>query len=254
MLYKALKCPFLKKEPDKPQGFLRLFWQSNCLLGFVSMVVGFLGGCVHGSQSAPTVDPYEDMNRAIFSFNQTIDKGVYRPVAKTYDVLTPYFVKKGLRNFFSNVEQVTVILNDVLQFNLPWLMSDISGFVLNTTLGIGGLFDVAHMAGLQKHPQDFGLTLAKWGVRTSPYLQVPFLGPFTFRDLIGSTVDTFPLYPWTYVGPTWVAYGIRGYELIDLRARLLSTDKLIDQAFDPYLFVRDAYLQNRKAKVDSVIN
>lgn len=213
----------------------------------------FLMGCASTWQPKTPEDPYESYNRAVFAFNLRVDRYVYRPVAKTYDTLTPVFVQNRIRNFFSNAEQPRAIVNDLLQVNMPWMVSDIGRFLVNTTLGVVGLFDPATPLGMKKRTQDFGLTLAVWGVRESPYFIFPFLPPSTARDFLGTGVDTFsPV--WFYIGPQWVGYTAAGLDFVQQRARLLPLDKAVDQAFDPYIFVRDSYLQNRKSKVRIVLN
>lgn len=215
------------------------------------LATAIVAGCASNPQND---DPYESYNRKIFKFNLGVDKHVYRPAAKMYDKLTPHFAQRGITNFFYNVDQVPTMANDLLQANLPWFFHDVGRFVINTTLGIGGLIDVAKNVGLERHDQDFGLTLAKWGVRESPYLMVPFFAPYTARDFFGSFVDYYGLSVWPYVRPVWAQYAAYMLNLTEERAALLPMDKLIDQAFDPYVFVRDSYLQNRRAKIQKVLN
>lgn len=211
-------------------------------------------GCASARHPTNPQDPYESYNRKVFKFNMKVDKYVYRPVAKTYDTILPGPAKRGVTNFFENVSLVPSIINDMLQANVPWAASDTGRLVVNTTLGIGGLFDVASHMGLKKHDQDFGLTLAKWGVRKSPYLMVPFLPPTTARDLLGTTVNYSVLSVWPYIRPAWIPWAAYGLDLINTRASFLSANELIDQAFDPYLFVRDAYLQSRQIKIEKVLH
>lgn len=196
-------------------------------------------------------DPYESYNRKVFKFNQRVDKVIYRPVAVVYTTVMPKFARHGIGNFLSNVGEVPTIGNDILQANPLWALSDVGRLVVNTTLGIGGLFDVATRAGLEKHNQDFGLTMAKWGYTQSSYLMIPFLPPLTVRDLIGTGGD-YGMSVWTYVRPGWIGWTAYGVTLVDKRASFLDSDKLVDQAFDPYIFVRDAYLQNRQHNIDKI--
>lgn len=211
-------------------------------------------GCASTWNPKDPKDPYENYNRKVFAFNLSVDRHVYRPIARGYDAITPKPVQKSVANFFNNVDQVPTIANDLLQLNIPWTFQDVGRLVVNTTLGIGGLFDVAKHMGLERHSQDFGLTLAKWGVRESPYLMVPFFAPSTARDFTASFVDYYGLSIWPYVDPQWLSYSLYGVNLVELRAALLPTDKLIDEAFDPYVFMRDAYLQNREGKIQKVLN
>ncbi len=220
----------------------------------IPLTLCFLTGCASTWQPKTPEDPYESYNRAVFAFNLSVDRHVYRPIAKGYDFITPVFVQNRIQNFFSNINQIPVIANDLLQINPSWMFSDIGRLLVNSTLGLGGLFDPATPIGMKKHNQDFGLTMAVWGVRESPYFLLPFLPPSTARDFLTLPVDGYLLSVWTYVDPEWVRYSARGLDFIQMRARLLSADKAVDQAFDPYLFVRDYYLQNRKAKIQRVLH
>jgi phospholipid-binding lipoprotein MlaA len=213
-----------------------------------------LSGCASVAHPNDPQDPYESYNRKVFKFNLTVDRYIYRPIAKGYKAITPQFVRTGVRNFFSNVGLLPDIGNDLLQGNGVWALSDGWRFLINTTVGIGGLFDVAKHVGLPKHNQDFGLTMAKWGVKESPYFVFPFLPPGTTRDFFGVNVVGYATSPLTYVQPDWVSYSAKALDMVDQRAGLLPTDKLVDQAFDPYIFVRDAYLQNRAAKIEAVVH
>jgi len=222
---------------------------------FISIVTAsLLAGCASAWHPKTPADPYESYNRAVFAFNLGVDRHVYRPVARGYDFITPYFMQDRIRNFFSNVNQVPIIANDLLQVNASWTVSDVGRLLVNSTLGLGGLFDPATPLGMTKHNQDFGLTMAVWGMRESPYFVFPFLPPGTTRDFFGTLVDGYAFSVWAYVQPNWVGYSARGLDFVQQRAKLLSADKSVDQAFDPYLFVRDYYLQNRKAKIQKVLH
>jgi phospholipid-binding lipoprotein MlaA len=226
------------------------------LLRAVSSLIAtsLLSGCASAWHPKTPEDPYESYNRAVFAFNLGVDRHVYRPIARGYNFITPNFVQDRIRNFFSNVNQLPVIANDLLQANAPWTVSDLGRLVVNTTLGLGGLFDPATPLGMKKHNQDFGLTMAVWGVRESPYFLFPFLPPSTARDFFGSSLDGYAFSVWTYIHPEWIGYTARGLDFVQLRAKLLSADKAVDQAFDPYIFVRDYYLQSRKAKIHTVLH
>lgn len=198
------------------------------------------------------VDPLEPVNRKIFCFNMALDRGLFRPIAKAYDKVVPAPIACGIGNFFDNIDDVTNVANNILQLKFLDAWSDVWRIAFNTTLGIGGLFDVATCAGLPKHHQDFGLTLARYGYAHSIYLMIPFFGPSTVRDTIGWTVDWRYLSVWPYIEPKELRYGLYGLRLIHKRALLLCADKLIDEAIDPYVFVRDAYLQKRDSEVKCV--
>lgn len=215
---------------------------------FIAIVLLFLTACATVSQP----DPYESYNRKVFKFNMGVDKYIYRPVAKAYDTITPNYLQHGIANFFSNIYQVPTIANDILQANPGWALSDIMRLVVNTTFGIGGLMDVAKPLGLEPHDQSFGLTLARWGYTDSPYFIFPFLPPATLRDLVGLGVDSTVFSIWPYIHPRWYSYAAAGVTLVIARAQLLPSDQLIYEALDPYVFVRDVYLQRIKVRIEKV--
>lgn len=222
----------------------------------VSLAATVLAGVlISGCASAPNpdADPYQKFNRKMFKFNDVIDKAVYRPLAKTYEFVLPKFVRRGVHNVIGNVNQVPIIVNDTLQLNIPLAMQDLGRLAVNTTLGIGGWFDVAKHMGAPRHDQDFGITLALWGWKDSNYLLLPFFPVGTPRDLIGLYVDYTYLLPWAYINDTWATYAIYGVIFVDKRASFLSADKLIGESFDPYIFVRDAYMQNRRKQIAAMM-
>lgn len=193
-------------------------------------------------------DPLETLNRATYQFNDVFDSYLLRPVARGYQKITPRPVRKGVTNFFRNLLTPVDIANNLLQAKFVPALSDTGRLLLNTTLGVGGIFDPATEAGLAVHDEDFGQTLAVWGVPAGPYVVLPFLGPSTLRD-------AFALYPDSQLTP-FVQYhdsSVTDKALIlyaiNTRERLLSTDRAVASAFDPYIFVREAYLQNRQYKI-----
>ena len=204
-----------------------------------------LGGCATYPAGHPINDPWENYNRAMYKFNDTVDRYALKPVAKGYRFITPNFIEKGISNFFSNIDDVTVTINDLLQGKFAQAAQDGWRFLLNSTIGLGGLFDVATPLGLEKHHEDFGQTLGKWGVAEGPYIVLPFLGPATVRSGGGRIVD-FASDPLTYVSPDWARLSLVGGEMVNQRAALLEASALLDSAFDPYVFLRDAYVQNRR--------
>jgi phospholipid-binding lipoprotein MlaA len=193
-------------------------------------------------------DPWERMNRATYAFNDKFDKSIFRPVARGYRTAVPHVVQTGIRNAFDNVDTTITVANDLLQGQFTGLVHDTSRLLVNTVLGIGGLFDPATAMGLEKSDRDFGQTLGKWGVHAGPYLVLPFLGPSDVRDTFGRVGDTYST-PRTYISNTYWNYGSWTLEKIDWRSRLLDSDHLLDSAYDPYAFLRNAYLQNRAFKV-----
>jgi len=192
-------------------------------------------------------DPWERMNRATYRFNDKFDRAIARPVARTYR-RSPQFVQTGIRNLFDNIDTTIVMVNDLLQGQLRPFVSDTGRLLLNTTLGIGGLLDPATAAGLDKNDRDFGQTLGKWGMKTGPYVVLPFLGPCDARDTAGKVADTLSTAR-TYIHNSYWNYGLYLLEKTDARARLLSSDQALDSAYDPYAFLRNAYLQYRDFKV-----
>lgn len=196
-------------------------------------------------------DPYEDFNRHAFKLNEGLDKAVFKPVATVYKTVLPWPVTKGVNNFFSNLSDVPTVINDLLQAKFYQAASDTWRFVINSTVGILGLIDVASKIGLEKHHQDFGLTLAVWGYKNSAYLVLPIFGPSTVRDGIAFPVNQsyFNVYPYIY--PVTTRNTLYALNLINTRAQLLEVDKLINQAaFDRYTFERNAYLQRRKYQLE----
>jgi phospholipid-binding lipoprotein MlaA len=204
-------------------------------------------GCAHAPPDDPS-DPLEPVNRAVYKFNETADYFVLRPVAKGYDKVTPQPVRTGVRNFFGNLTYPTVVVNDLLQLKVVQAGRDLARFVLNSTFGLLGVFDVATPGGLPPNSEDFGQTLGYWGLGEGMYLMLPFLGPSNGRDLIGRTVDSFTN-PGFYYDRAEVTVPLGVLNLVDQRASLLPADKFLAQQLDRYVFIRTIYLQGRQAKV-----
>jgi phospholipid-binding lipoprotein MlaA len=201
-----------------------------------------------GSKPDPR-DRFERVNRSIYSFNSTMDRVVARPVAKAYVSATPAPVRTGVSNFFSNLGYTKVMLNDLLQGKVGQFFSDTARLAVNTTIGIGGLFDPASQLGLAAHDEDFGQTLGKWGVPPGPFVMLPLLGPSTVRDSLGLVADRFSE-PDTYLVDSWHGrIGLTVGSLLDSRASLLGTDEMLSSAYDQYAFLRNAYLQRRAFQV-----
>lgn len=220
----------------------------RCLrLGAVSVAVVLGAGCAHSPPGDPQ-DPLEPVNRQIYRFNDTLDRYAARPVAKAYRDYTPSPVRRGVGNFFSNVRYPITIVNSYLQGKFHDGTSDLARFVVNTTVGFVGLVDVATPLGLEEHDEDFGQTLGVWGLGQGVYLMLPVLGPSTGRDLAGDGVDQFTN-PLNLVDDTATRFALQAAYLIDLRAGFLGFDRSVRNAFDPYIFVRTAYLENRLGEV-----
>lgn len=211
----------------------------------VLVLTGLVSGCAH--QNAR--DPLEPLNRGIYAFNDAIDTVLMKPVATGYQAVLPQFVRTGVSNFFSNLDDVTVIVNGILQLKLPQALSDTGRLLINTTIGVLGLVDVATHLGLEKHNEDFGQTLGYWGVGNGPYLVLPFFGPSSFRDGVGRWVDmkTDPVRWEDHIRTRNQFLVLRA---INTRANLLDSEKVLDAAaIDRYAFLRDAYLQRRRSLV-----
>nr|WP_315216035.1 VacJ family lipoprotein [uncultured Duganella sp.] len=217
------------------------FRQAALALGATLM----LAGCAGPNPR----DPYESYNRAVFSFNDTVDTYALKPVATVYRDVTPSFVQTGVGNFFGNLGDAWTAVNNLLQGKGEAGMTDVTRFALNSTLGILGLFDIASEAGLQKHKEDFGQTLGTWGVSSGPYLMLPLLGPSTVRDTVALPAD-FAGNIWSYKTPVYLRNIGTGVNLVDTRASLLdATSMLEDAALDRYEFIRDGYLQRRESLI-----
>lgn len=188
-------------------------------------------------------DPWESWNKRVFQFNEHLDTIVMRPVATSYVRLVPPVVRRGVSNVFGNMLDVTVLLNNVLQLKFMDAASDGGRILLNTTVGIGGLVDVATEAGLERHDEDFGQTLGKWGVGPGPYMVLPLFGPSNVRDSFGFFTDTFTN-PITYNDNPALRNSAMVLQQVDIRVAVLVVDSLM--MGDKYLFTREAYLQQRE--------
>lgn len=206
---------------------------------------------ISGLAAAPVSandDRLENLNRKVFYINDRLDHYALRPAAVTYKALMPNPLEKGIENVFSNLNEVTNVVNDILQGKFSQAAHDSGRFLINTTLGLGGLFDVAQRAGLEKSDgEDFGQTLAVWGVGEGPYLMLPLMGPSTLRDAPSKFVDSITS-PFSYVDDVSARNTARGVDLLTTRAGLLEVDRVISG--DKYLFVRDVYLQRNRYLVN----
>jgi phospholipid-binding lipoprotein MlaA len=219
----------------------RLRLVSMCAI--ISLVM--LGGCATTGSGDPR-DPLEPVNRAVYTFNDGVDTVLMKPLAEVYQGVVPPVVRTGVSNVFSNLNDVIVALNNLLQGKIGAAFSDISRIMVNTTVGILGIIDVATDLGIEKNDEDFGQTLGYWGVGDGPYLVVPFIGPSTIRDFTGRIVD-WETDPTSYIDPTRDRNAVQGFRLVTRRAELLSASKVLEvAALDEYEFLRDAYLQRRR--------
>lgn len=208
----------------------------------VMAAAGLLGGC---ATSGNPKDPIEGFNRAMYGFNEVVDKAVIKPVAQGYDAVLPSPVRTGVTNFFGNIADFFIGVNNLLQGKPDQAASDLGRVLVNSTVGILGIFDVATSAGLEKHEEDFGQTFGRWGVGDGAYVVLPFFGPRTVRDTAGLVVDVAadPVGNIDHVPTRNTLLALR---IVDTRADLLPADKVIEEAaLDKYAYVRDGYLQRR---------
>lgn len=215
----------------------------------VVVLVGIaLSGCAsQAQQEINPDDPWEGFNRRVFVFNDTLDRYALKPIAQGYDVITPDPLQRGVGNFFSNLGEVRTIFNSLLQWK--WANAGVSSgrFLLNSTLGLGGFLDPATELGWNVNDEDFGQTLAAWGVGEGPYVVLPFLGGRTLRHAGGLPADMYTS-PQHYIDDEMTRYGLYALELISFRASVLDQEQLIRG--DRYSFLRDAYLQRRRFEVN----
>jgi len=186
------------------------------------------------------------MNRGIYAFNDTLDRYAVKPAAKGYKAVTPNWIRARLGQFFLNLGYPATMINQLLQGKPALFAQDTGRFITNTTLGLAGFFDVADRMGMPAHEEDFGQTLAVWGVPSGPYFVLPFYGPSTARDAPGRVVGWFMSVPRYLDAPPAVDYGLKGLEAIDTRASLLSSEATLESAYDRYGVMRDAWLQRRE--------
>ena len=208
-----------------------------------------------GCASTNPNDMWEGWNRGTQDFNDDVDKMVLKPVAKGYDAITPEPIDEGVTNFFSNLNDVGVMINDVLQFKMLQAGMDLSRFIINSSIGLGGMIDVASMVDLPKHNEDFGQTLGYWGVPSGPYLVLPFVGPSSPRDLVGMIGDA-AMNPLTYVSifggavGSAASGGASAVDVTDTRAGLMSTEKVVEEgSVDRYDFIKSSYQQHREYEI-----
>ncbi len=214
--------------------------------GIALLAAALLGGC---ATSGNPKDPIEGLNRAVFGINEGLDKAVIKPVALGYEAALPTPVRTGVSNFFANVADVFIAVNNLLQGKPGDAASDIGRFAINSTVGILGLFDVASDLGLEKHDEDFGQTFGRWGVGDGAYIVLPFLGPSTARDTVGWVFD-IKADPVANEGRVATRNVLVATRIVSDRVNALPADKVIEEAaLDKYSYVRDAFLQRRRNKI-----
>jgi phospholipid-binding lipoprotein MlaA len=237
--------PEFCRTPIKDCSMLRLVRRLRLITVCATASLVLIGGCATPGTGDPR-DPFEPMNRAIYSFNDGVDKVVMKPLAQAYQAVFPAIVRTGVSNVFSNLNDIVVALNNLLQGKIGLAFSDISRVMINTTVGILGIMDVASDLGIEKNDEDFGQTLGYWGIGDGPYLVLPFIGPRNIRDTVGLVVD-WETDPTSYIDPNRDRNAVQGFRLVTRRAELLNASKVLEVAsLDEYEFLRDAYLQRRR--------
>ena len=195
-------------------------------------------------------DPFEDLNRTSFQINETVDSIILKPIAVTYSK-APTPIKYGITNFFRNLKEVDNTVNQLLQGKPKLAANDLSRFVINSTIGLGGLIDVASNMGLERHDEDFGQTLGVWGIPSGPYLMIPMLGPSSTRDLLSRPISSF-LGGTFHMDDNNVRISLTALDAIETRERLLDVESLLSG--DKYDFVRDSYSQSREYEIKDGID
>ncbi|MCF7964632.1 VacJ family lipoprotein [Methylobacter sp. Wu8] len=217
----------------------KLITQLGCLV-----LLGALGGCATSAKDPQ--DPFEEWNRGVQTFNDNLDEYAMKPVAKGYQWITPSFVDRGVTNFFSNINDIGVTINDLLQFKIEQTGMDGSRFLVNTVAGLAGFIDVAEMIDLPKHNEDFDQTMGVWGVPAGPYLVLPFFGPSSPRG-VGGLIGDAAMNPISYIDSGAITGGLFALNAADLRADNLATEKIATEAaVDRYAFFKSAYFQHRE--------
>lgn len=204
-----------------------------------------VAGCATGNHPR---DPLEPMNRKIYAFNEGLDKAIVRPAAKGYVAVVPEMARTGVTNVFRNFGVIVTALNNALQLKVPNLAQDVMRFSVNLVWGLGGIIDVASELGIAYHNEDFGQTLGHWGIDSGPYLVLPLLGASTVRDTVALPADYY-VSPYRHIDDHGTRYGVLALRVVDLRANLLSADRILQAQFDPYSFMRDVYLERRERLV-----
>jgi phospholipid-binding lipoprotein MlaA len=243
----AMHCYIIRRLNNKqlvrmPCPFPRA-WRCMAL----ALLATLLAGC---ATSRDPRDPLEPINRGVYQFNEALDRVALKPAAKGYRAAVPLPVRGGINNVFSNFQDVTTAINDLLQGKVSAAASDVGRIAVNSTIGLFGIFDVATRLGLEKRNEDFGQTFGVWGVNTGPYIVLPLLGPSTARDAVGLGLAYFTdpeFYLVTHSPETWIVFGVR---VVNVRSNLLDSERIFDAAaVDKYAFLRDAYLQRRRSLI-----
>jgi phospholipid-binding lipoprotein MlaA len=215
-------------------------------LSMVFVVLAACAGCAATPGRTRSDDPLQGFNRGVYKFNDVVDRAALKPVAKGYRKITPHWFRTGVGNFFANLTYPATVVNQFLQGKGKLGFEDTGRFLVNTTIGVVGLFDVATKMGLPANDEDFGQTLAVWGVGSGPFLNLPLFGPSSLRDAPSKVADYF-MGTLTYIDLPWeTETGLRVLNLVHTRSELLQLDPTLQRTYDPYAFVRDAWVQQRE--------
>lgn len=216
------------------------------LAGMASLVV--LQACATVANPDPR-DPLESFNRGVFGFNDALDRAVIKPVATVYRDATPYWMRKGVNNFFGNLTDVWSIFNNAIQLRAQDTGDSLGRVLINSTIGLGGLFDVASDLNIERHTSDFGLTLGRWGIAPGPYIVLPLLGPYTLREVVALPIDQQGNLV-NQVTDAQSRDGLTVLNVVDMRAQYLTAGEVMEgAALDKYSFTRDSYLQRQRSRV-----
>ena len=227
-------------------------WTKYIQILLLGVMTTFFVGCasIPDGQPKSKKDPWELVNRNVFSFNESLDKYLVKPLTQTYEFIVPEFIRNRLSNVFANIGDVYTAVNQLLQGKPKTAFDDLTRVIINTTMGIGGIFDVATDAGLEKHNEDFGQTFGVWGIKDGPYMVLPLLGPSNVRDTVGWFADLQTDILINYINDIPLRNTITGVRVIDQRSKYLNSSNLLEEAaFDKYTFVRDAYIQRRRNRI-----
>ena len=220
---------------------------------FALSLVALMFGCASIPAGVPPSpdDPWESFNRSVFEFNEGLDKYVLKPAVTGYRFVLPEFIREGIYNFFSNYNDIYTALNNLLQGKPDFAFHDLMRVVVNTTMGLGGLIDLATPGGLEKHKEDFGQTFGVWGIPSGPYVVLPFFGPSSVRDTFGTVADLETDYLFKYIPDVGLRNSLTGLRVVNARNTYYEAGDLLDgAAIDKYSFLRDAYIQRRKYQIN----
>jgi phospholipid-binding lipoprotein MlaA len=234
------RCSFPRRAPQR---------RARAALALLALTLGLAACATLPSGKADPSDRFERFNRSVYKFNVALDHAILRPIARLYVKVTPRPVRTGVNNVMTNLGYPVTLVNSFLQGKLGDGVTDSARLLVNSTIGIGGLFDPASGMGLDRHQEDFGQTMGRWGMRSGPYLMLPFLGPSTVRDAFGLVPDYLLLHEIETVklfdNNQVVEWSLFAVSTVNRRSQLLDEDRILERTYDPYAFLRSAYLQRR---------